>query len=151
MSGFDRETLAGDETTNTLTDTTTQDTQTTEATTTTTSPTTTTTPVQQGPVGEPAATQTGETVFQYTTTDADGDTIVLTGTFTPTFESTQPIGSPTFTGTILNYSQWLSLVGSNTVPAVNAALERWKMPKGLWVASVASLTGMLGGAWLVAV
>ena len=73
-----RETLAAD------TDTATTTTDTTETTPTTTSTDTTTT-LNQGPiVGQPApTTAAGDTTFQFTTTDALGNTQVLTDVFTP--------------------------------------------------------------------
>jgi hypothetical protein len=68
---------------------------------------------QQGPVGQPAASNTGQTVYFYTTTNALGQTTQLVATFTPTFPATkQPSASSS--GTILNYSEWLSMIGTNT-------------------------------------
>jgi len=114
--------------------------------------TTTTTPLdqQQGPVAQPAATEAGQTTFRYTTTDAAGDTIVVTDTFTPSFAptaGTTPI--PTFVGTILSVNQWLSMVGTNTVPVANAAIERWKFPRTLLSIGSAMLAGAVGGVWIV--
>ncbi|OBZ72234.1 hypothetical protein A0H81_07446 [Grifola frondosa] len=114
----------------------------------TTSTTTTTPDVQGGPVGQPAVTSAGPTVYVYTTTDAVGDTIDVTATFTATFQTS--VFTPQSTGTILQYSQWLSMVGSNTVaPSQNAALAPWNVDRTWIVIAVGTLTGVLGGAGLV--
>lgn len=90
---------------------------TTSPTPTTTPPTTiTTTPNNQGPVGQPASTPEtpgGPTPFVYTTTDANGNYITVSATFTPSFPQTIPY-TPTGSGTILQYSDWLSQIGNNT-------------------------------------
>ena len=70
--------------------------------------------VNQGPVGQPGTTPTGQIVYYYTTTNAVGQTTVLQATFTPTFPATRVPSAPS-SGTILQYSQWLSMVGTNTV------------------------------------
>lgn len=70
----------------------------------------------QGPVGQPAATPLtpgGATPYTYTTTDANGNTVIGTATFTPSFPAVTPY-TPTVSGTVLGYSQWLSIVGNNT-------------------------------------
>jgi hypothetical protein len=75
-----------------------------------------TTPVQQGPVGQPASTPLtpgGTTPYTYTTTDASGNTVIGSAIFTPTFPATTPY-TPSVTGTVLGYSQWLSIIGNNT-------------------------------------
>lgn len=83
---------------------------------TTTNTRTTTTPNQQGPVvGQPGTTPLtpgGPTPYTYTTTDANGDFVTVLATFTPSF-TTIPV-TPTGTGTVLQYSQWLSQIGTNT-------------------------------------
>lgn len=115
-----------------------------------TTSTTTAVDQQQGPVAQPAATEAGQTTFRYTTTDAAGDTIVVTDTFTPSLAptaGTTPL--PTFVGTILSYSQWLSAVGTNTVPVANAAVERWRFPRSLLSVGSAMAAGAAGGVWLV--
>ncbi|OCH94906.1 hypothetical protein OBBRIDRAFT_788909 [Obba rivulosa] len=105
--------------------------------------------VQQGPVGAPPATPAVQepTSYIYTTTDANGNTIALTATFTPT--SPAMLTHSTISGSIMAYSQWLGLVGTNTVvPSSNGAtpfaLER------RWLGMAAgTLAGALGGAWLL--
>ncbi|KAI0951611.1 hypothetical protein AcW1_008614 [Taiwanofungus camphoratus] len=129
---------------------------TTAKTATTTSPTTTattTTPLQQGPVGQPPATTagggTGTTIaFQYTTTNAAGATVVEQATFIPTFApTTEPV--PASSGTILDYSEWLGMVGTNTVAASSGVSPRWTPERKWFGMAIAILTGVVGGAWLV--
>jgi hypothetical protein len=86
------------------------------------------------------------------TTDANGDTVVSTDIFTPTF-SPFPTTVSSFTGTILGFSQWTSLIGTNTVPAIGAngavglpstdAVRKWAT-----VAIVITIS-LLGGGWTV--
>ncbi|KAJ8462274.1 hypothetical protein ONZ45_g17995 [Pleurotus djamor] len=94
------------------------DTPPTTATTPPTTPTTTTTtpalttvtppPQQQGPVGQPGPTGAPGAVTPFTyTTVINGVTIQTTDVFTPTAPATTPSTAPA-TGTILDYSQWLS-------------------------------------------
>ncbi|KAI5116384.1 hypothetical protein M0805_005881 [Coniferiporia weirii] len=118
---------------------------------TTAAATTTTTPLNQGPVAQPAATETGETIFTYTTTDANGDTTAIVDTFTPSFVEGTTLPPQTYTGTVLDYSSWLSLVGTNTVAAdasTNSA-RAGRVSRGACGAGAALLAGVLGGAWLV--
>jgi hypothetical protein len=104
-------------------------------------------------VGQPAATgvQT-PTVYTYTTTNANGVTTAVIDTFTPTFyQSAQ--SSPLSTGTILDYSQWLSIIGTNTNNA-QAAQEttsgQLALLPGTWHGALgAALWGVISGAWLV--
>ncbi|KAI0297304.1 hypothetical protein B0F90DRAFT_1740911 [Multifurca ochricompacta] len=89
---------------------------TTTAATTTATTIATTTQGQQGPVGQPGSTPVtpgGPTPFVYTTTDAGGNYITVSATFTPTFPSTVPY-TPKNSGTILQYSDWLSQIGNST-------------------------------------
>ena len=83
---------------------------------TTTNTRTTTTPLQQGPVvGQPGTTPEtpgGPTPYTYSTTDASGNTITEVATFIPTFQTVSV--SPTLSGSILQYSDWLSQIGTNT-------------------------------------
>ncbi|KAH8112665.1 hypothetical protein DFH11DRAFT_1545630 [Phellopilus nigrolimitatus] len=106
---------------------------------------------QPGPSRAAGATQTGQTTFQYTTTDAEGDTTVIQATFTPSFNTIVVSPSQTFTGTVLGYSQWLSLVGTNTVAADSASSGGPKLHHVSRTLSVgaALLAGAMGGAWLV--
>lgn len=76
----------------------------------------TTTQVQQGPVGQPGTTPLspgGPTPYTYTTTDANGNPVLATATFTPTFPATTSY-TPTGSGTVIQYSAWLSHIGTNT-------------------------------------
>ncbi|EJD07092.1 uncharacterized protein FOMMEDRAFT_165709 [Fomitiporia mediterranea MF3/22] len=115
--------------------------------------TTTTQPLNQGPVGQPAATTALVTTYVYTTTDALGDPTVILDTFTPTSVTGTVTPSQTFTGTILNYSSWLNIVGTNTVAADTASSATRLLPllrnSYACAAGAALLSGTLGGAWLV--
>ncbi|CAL1715757.1 unnamed protein product [Somion occarium] len=127
-------------------------TTTTTPTTTATTATTTTPDVQQGPVGMPATQPpaAGPTQYVYTTTDALGEIIQVTDTFTPTFASSEGV-RPTLTGTILDYSEWLTMVGGTSSAAVrpNAAASQWEVNKFVVGAFAATLSAILGGAWMV--
>jgi len=73
----------------------------------------TTTPTpdgQGGPVGQPGTTNTGVTVYTYTTTDVNGGTIAVEATFSPTFpaSSTPTLGS----GSIWAYSDYTAMYGT---------------------------------------
>ncbi|KAI0759578.1 hypothetical protein BD413DRAFT_596287 [Trametes elegans] len=123
----------------------------------TTVPTTTSTTTQapagqQGPVGQPAATTANAqaTVYTYTTTNAAGETVDVEDTFTPTFSTTSTWASAP-PGTILDYSAWQSMVGTNTVAAtdISAASGRWSL-QPRWMGVATSLcVGIAGGALLV--
>ncbi|KAI0077280.1 hypothetical protein K474DRAFT_1661888 [Panus rudis PR-1116 ss-1] len=117
-----------------------------------TTATTTTPDIQQGPVGMPPTVTpvAGNTVYTYTTTDANGDTIAVADTFTPTFAATKT-PAVTTTGTILDYSEWLSMVGTNTpsLVASNSAQPRWDVLHGILGTAMAALGGVAGGACLV--
>lgn len=128
----------------------------------TTSPTTTatTTAAQvQGPVGQPASTPLtpgGPTPYTYTTTDANGNTVIGTATFTPSFPATTPY-TPSVTGTVLGYSQWLSMVGNDTSglnqpvasQAANYASRAGvQLSLSLGVVSI-TIMGLLGGSLAV--
>ncbi|KAL5486279.1 hypothetical protein ACEPAI_7325 [Sanghuangporus weigelae] len=123
--------------------------------TTSTSTSTTTTQLNQGPVGQPpATTQAGVTAYEYTTTDAAGNTQVLQDVYTPTSHVTTA-SALTFAGTIVDYSSWVGLVGTNTVAtgldAVSSAHQplRLLQQKQFWAGAMAVAAGTLGGAWLV--
>lgn len=87
--------------------------------------------MQQGPVGQPAPTTVGQpngvTPYVYTTV-VGGVTQVVSDNFTPTNPVTvsQTIGT---SGSIMDYSVWLSIYGSKTTgaAAVNAgeSLKIW--------------------------
>lgn len=78
--------------------------------------------VPAGPVGAPPATTVpvgeGTTLFTYTTVVA-GETEILTGTFTPTF-NTLPIPPPPTSGTILGISQFHSQFGTAVVSSAQS-------------------------------
>ncbi|TFK40101.1 hypothetical protein BDQ12DRAFT_680351 [Crucibulum laeve] len=96
-------------------------TATTSSTTTSTTSTATTPTGQQGPVGQPGpttGTPGGPTPYTYTTV-VDGVTTAIADTFTPTDIKTTPV-TPTASGTILDYSSWLSVYGP---PATVAAAK----------------------------
>ncbi|KAG6334113.1 hypothetical protein ID866_4975 [Astraeus odoratus] len=92
-----------------------------------TSTTTTSTPVGGGGVVEQTQSEPltpgGPTPYTYTTTNAAGETIAVVATFTPTGPQTI-LPTPTTTGTVLDYSSWLGMIGTNTV-AANAAGQAW--------------------------
>lgn len=123
-------------------------------TTTSTTAATTTTTLGQGPVGQPAPTGAqSPTVYTYTTTDANGVTTAVIDTFTPTFF--QSTHSPVLsTGTILDYSSWLSMVGTNTgnAQATQATGGQLSMLPSAWRGVLgAAVSCIFGAAWLVLV
>lgn len=104
---------------------------------------------------QPAPTATGAgtpTVYTYTTTDAAGATTAIIDTFTPTYYQSEVSPTP-WTGTILNYSSWLAMIGTNTAPAGAAAVSGGLpvISKGWYGFAIAALSGIMGGAWLVLV
>jgi hypothetical protein len=121
-----------------------------------TSPTTaavTTAPVQQGPVGQPGSTpeNAGDpTPFVYTTTDANGDYIPVTATFTPSFPSTTPY-TPTGSGTVLQYSAYLSMASSGGAGATQGAnsASRPGVDIGLLLGGISTAFMGVLGWWLV--
>ncbi|KIJ66803.1 hypothetical protein HYDPIDRAFT_85163 [Hydnomerulius pinastri MD-312] len=115
------------------------------------SPTAATTSVPVGPVGQPAPTPVeagGPTPYTYTTTNADGETVALEGIFTPTGPATV-LPNPTTTGTVLNYSSWKAMVGTNTVPANAASHISTPISTGWYCLVATTLTGLVGGAWVI--
>ncbi|KAG9315133.1 hypothetical protein JVU11DRAFT_4256 [Chiua virens] len=110
-----------------------------------------TTTVPQGPVGQPAsepATPGGPTPYEYTTTDANGNTVVQQGVFTPTTPGTV-LPVPTTTGSVLGYSQWLSMVGTYTVPANAAHRTSISVAAGWYYFAATAFAGLAGGVWLI--
>ncbi|EIM91177.1 uncharacterized protein STEHIDRAFT_165548 [Stereum hirsutum FP-91666 SS1] len=110
----------------------------------------TTTPPQV--VGVPAS-NTGSvgdpTPYTYTTTDAAGDFITVQDIFTPSFAATV-LSTPTSSGTILDYDQWLSLIGTNTaVAGTSGGTKAWTPSGRGLVMGVSVALGALGGAALV--
>ncbi|KAL5526315.1 hypothetical protein ACEPAF_8038 [Sanghuangporus sanghuang] len=131
------------------------DTSTSTTSTRTSTSTSTTTTQNQGPVGQPATTtETSVTTYQYTTTDAAGNTQVLQDVYTPTSHVTT-VSALTFAGTIVDYSSWVGLIGTNTaatdLDAVSSAHQplRLLQQKQFWAGAVAVAAGTLWGAWLV--
>lgn len=76
-------------------------------------------------------------------------TTAIIDTFTPTFFTAQQ--SPaTISGTVLDYSQWLSMIGTNTVPAAQATGGQITLlPSALYGVLGAAVSCVLSGAWLV--
>ncbi|KAF8838597.1 hypothetical protein BDN67DRAFT_1004199 [Paxillus ammoniavirescens] len=111
---------------------------------------TSTTPVQVGPVGQPATQPPagGPTPYTYTTTNANGETVAVEGIFTPTGPPTV-LPPVTTTGTILNYSQWQSIVGTHTQPANAASRVSTPITTGWYHLVATTFAGLAGGAWLV--
>lgn len=112
---------------------------------------TTSTSPQVGPVGQPATTPAvagGETPYTYTTTDANGNQVVMQGVFTPTSPQTV-LPVPTTTGTVLGYSQWLSIIGTYTAPPNAAYRTSTSLATGWYYFAATTLTGLIGGAWLI--
>ncbi|KAF9223597.1 hypothetical protein BS17DRAFT_817236 [Gyrodon lividus] len=111
---------------------------------------TSTTPGQVGPVGQPASQPPagGPTPYTYTTTNANGETVAVEGIFTPTGPATV-LPPATTTGTILNYSQWQSMVGTNTQPANAANRVSTPITTSWYYLAATTFAGLAGGAWLV--
>jgi len=108
-------------------------------------PTTTTPDVQAGPVGQPATnTGTGLTIYTYTTTDVDGATTAIVATFIPTFPASQSPSAPS-SGTILNYSQYLSIYGTNTSTALPQLSTSQRLADALKPLAVGALAVLCGG------
>ncbi|KZT19225.1 hypothetical protein NEOLEDRAFT_1142324 [Neolentinus lepideus HHB14362 ss-1] len=115
-----------------------------------TTPTTTTTTTPPMVVGQPGATPgTGAIPYQYTTTNAAGATIVVQDTFTPSFALITSV-APTSTGSVLDYSQWLSSVGTNTVAAhsISSASAMWGPSGAFWGAAITSILFLWPGSGL---
>ncbi|GJE85673.1 hypothetical protein PsYK624_017520 [Phanerochaete sordida] len=112
------------------------------------------TPVPQGPVGAPPATTlAGPTVYTYTTTDANGATIGVVDTFTPIYAPSTPYTAMS-TGTILPYSQWLSMVGGASAAAsaeaqLSSGSQSLKLGGSMLHSMTGCLAGILAGAWVV--
>ncbi|KAJ3513099.1 hypothetical protein NLJ89_g3141 [Agrocybe chaxingu] len=114
------QTLTSTPTTDTTTETTTE---TSTETTPTPTPTTTTPDVGQGPVGAPVSrtgTPGAPTPYTYTTV-VNGVTTAIAAIFTPTTPATVSVSIPA-SGTILDYTEWLSMVGVNPTASVGQAL-----------------------------
>ncbi|TFK47742.1 hypothetical protein OE88DRAFT_1665354 [Heliocybe sulcata] len=137
--------------TSTSTSTTTATTPTLPATPTPIPPAAATTTTAPRVVGAPGATPgTGAIPYQYTTTNAAGATIVVPDTFTPSFAIITSV-APTTTGTVLDYSQWQSMVGTNTVAdaSVSSATGTWKPSRAFWAAALSSMVSLWSGLHLL--
>jgi hypothetical protein len=105
--------------------------------------------IQQGPVGQPPATTYsagGPTPFTYYTTNANGQLTPVVATFIPTFPATV-LPPPSTTGTVWAYSQYLSAVGTNTVPPKAASDVIKTLPISL--AWLGLLVSGLWGYWMM--
>jgi len=105
-----------------------------------------------GVVGAPAPTTnanpTGPTPFTYTTV-IGGVTTIVPAVFTPTFATVAPTHS-TISGSILDYSQWLSEFGSSTSSAAASSASRVSLGSpGLLGTVMVSVFGMGFGAMIV--
>ena len=107
--------------------------------------------MQQGPVGSlgPTPVEAGlPTPYQYTTTDANGNAEVIQATWTPSFVSLDAPTTTTTTGTILDFSAFMSAIGTNTVPFNAETSVVWRIP-GKFIAIGVGLTAcVIGGAFL---
>lgn len=103
-----------------------------------------------GQPGTTPVTPGGPTPYEYTTTDANGNTVVMQGVFTPTGPQNVP-PVPTTTGTILGYSQWLSQIGTYTVPPSAGRRMSTPVTTGWYYFAATAFAGLVGGAWLIIV
>ncbi|KAG8752860.1 hypothetical protein FRC11_007947 [Ceratobasidium sp. 423] len=95
-------------------------------------------------VGQPQPTTgvAGPTIYTYTTVDGNGNTQILTDTYTPTYDvTTVPHSAPA--GTIIPYDQYTSIYGSGSTGSsqINGACRRW--------AGAGALIGVVAGMVLV--
>jgi len=107
--------------------------------------------VPQGPVGQPAATNPGQTIYFYTTTNANGQPTEIMATFTPTYQAATgpPYVAPS-NGTVLNYSQWLSMVGTNTgTPSAATSRAGPRLLSDALKCSAAAILALVCGGLLV--
>jgi hypothetical protein len=138
----------------------------------TTSPSPVTTPTQpdgqQGPVGAPAPINgpAGPITYTYTTTDAagklvsflsrttciqlfySGERTAVVDVFTPTGPATTPF-TPTGTGGVLDFSSYLQMVGTHTVPVPFSAGPCLQVSRMLLASGLALALGFAGGFGLV--
>ncbi|KAG8687178.1 hypothetical protein FRC11_007641 [Ceratobasidium sp. 423] len=95
-------------------------------------------------VGQPQPTTgvAGPTIYTYTTVDGNGNTQILTDTYTPTYDvTTVPHSAPA--GTIIPYDQYTSIYGSGSTGSsqINGACQQW--------AGAGALIGVVAGMVLV--
>ena len=77
-----------------------------------------------------------------------GEFTALVDTFTASAPASVPF-TPTGTGTILNFSAYLSMIGTNTVAPDFSASSRATVPQSLWIGTTAIAFGLAGGFGLV--
>ncbi|KAJ6594121.1 hypothetical protein B0H19DRAFT_1093907 [Mycena capillaripes] len=108
-------------------------------------------PGGQGPVGQPGPTGAAglPTPFTYTTTDANGDTIPVVATFTPSFATTV-MPSATFQATVLDYSVYTASYATQVQTAQNfnqnGAVRR---SSGWWGPCLSLVISVVGGIVLI--
>lgn len=73
----------------------------------------------------------------------------MQGVFTPTTPQTV-IPVPTTTGTILGYSEWLSMIGTYTAPPNAAHRMSVSVSPGWYYFTATTIVGLVGGVWLIA-
>jgi len=97
--------------------------------------------IQQGPVGTPASTTgtPGAPIPYVYTTVIGGVTTTVSDTFTPTSPATT-VPSAGASGTIINYSSWLSIYG----PSSNAGYSMKSISHGV----LAVLAVVACGSWI---
>lgn len=78
-----------------------------------------------------------------------GATIAVVDTFTATVPASTPFAPPS-TGTILDYSSWLQMVGTNTVGQINVSgSSRLTLSSHFLCAIVGVTMGLVGGMGIV--
>lgn len=93
--------------------------------------------------------------YAYVTTNQQGQVMTVTDVFTPSFPKADT--PPTLsTGSVLQYTDWLTMVGTNTVPpkqaARNAGSTRTASFASTWLGTCfVAVGGMACGMWLVLV
>ncbi|KAJ7747348.1 hypothetical protein B0H16DRAFT_1555668 [Mycena metata] len=110
-------------------------------------------PVNPGPVGQPGPTGAAglPTPFTYTTTDANGNTIAVKATFTPSVATTLPV-SATFQATVLDYTDYTASYATQIATVANAKSNNssasQRSPKW-WGSCLSVVIGMAGGMLLI--
>ena len=66
----------------------------------------------------------------------------MLGTFTPSF-ATLPTVSPTFSGTVLQYSDWLSHIGTNTGDLGQPVASQAASPASRVIVNIRLLSGVV--------
>jgi len=107
----------------------------------------------QGPVGQPGPTGAAgaATPFTYTTTNANGDTIPVVATFTPSFATTV-MPSATFKATVMDYSVYTASYATQAPQAANANSNQngaLRQSTGWWGPCLSAMISVAGGFVLV--